>query len=40
LRGSAIDLTKSTILVSENGGVIEDFLGVRKVIENFYLLPD
>lgn len=33
--GSAIDLTKSTILVSENGGVIEDYLGGKKGNKEF-----
>lgn len=33
--GSAIDLTKSTILVSENGGIIEDYLGGKKGDKQF-----
>jgi len=33
--GSAIDLTKSTILVSENGGIVEDYLGGKKGNKEF-----
>lgn len=33
--GSAIDLAKATMLVSSNGGIIEDYLAGKKGVNNF-----